>query len=156
MARAIGGGDNVTVENAGTATTYGISGITSYGTGILYDGTLYAGADDQVQLNLAYTGTDEIGGFAASAGTLTGRGNPYVLTMPDQDVTISATEPVANLRGDLNGDGEVDVMDVNILVNIILDKDSADNYPSLTDLNGDNSFDVADVNVLVNFILGKN
>ena len=156
MTRAIAGGDNVTVENAGTPTTYGISGITSYGTGILYNGTLYAGADDQVQLNLAYTGTDEIGGFAASAGTLTGSGNRYLLTMPDQDVTISTTEPVISLRGDINSDGSVDVIDVNILVNIILGKDNAENYAGFTDLSGDDSFDVGDVNTLVNIVLGKN
>ena len=61
--------------------------------------------------------------------------------------------PIA-LRGDINGDNKVDVTDVNLVVNIILGKESKDNYPNAdTDRNG--TVDVTDVNAVVNIILGK-
>lgn len=56
------------------------------------------------------------------------------------------------LPGDLNGDGNVDVSDVNIAINIILGKAE---YQSVADLNGDNTVDVSDVNAIINIILGK-
>lgn len=61
-----------------------------------------------------------------------------------------------NIKGDVNFDGKVDVTDVNILVNIILGKDSADKYDGrayITD--GDTNVDVSDVNEEVNILLGK-
>ena len=83
------------VENAGAATEYNVSGITSYGTGILYDGVLYAGADEEISLNLSGSTN-----YKASAGTLSGSSNPHTLTMPASDVVIYgaaqfATEPSA-------------------------------------------------------------
>ena len=93
QARTISAGKYVTtMENAGTATEYEISGITSYGSGILYDSVLYAGNGDVVSLSLGYTLPEsfEFYGYQASAGTLTGSYNPYTLSMPDADVTITA------------------------------------------------------------------
>ena len=60
------------------------------------------------------------------------------------------------LRGDINGDGQVDVLDVNIAINITLNKDSAANYPGNADVNEDTIMDVADVNAIINIMLGKN
>ena len=88
QAYSISGGDYVTVANAGTATTYDVSGITSYGTGILYGGVLYAGNGDAVSLTLAHQdreGYDFIG-YTATAGNLNGS----TLTMPNGNVTINA------------------------------------------------------------------
>ena len=85
---SITAGANTTVANAGTATTYDVSGITSYGTGILYGGVLYAGNGDAVSLTLAHQeleGYDFIG-YTATAGNLNGS----TLTMPDENVTINA------------------------------------------------------------------
>ena len=89
---SITAGDSyVTVANAGTATTYSVSGITSYGTGILYDNVLYAGNGDVVSLTLS----NSIGGdvpegyqyaYSTNAGTLDGSR----LTMPNADVIVSA------------------------------------------------------------------
>lgn len=61
----------------------------------------------------------------------------------------------SGLRGDINGDGSVDVTDVNIIVNIILGKDNASNYPGNANIDGQGGIDVGDVNVIVNIILGK-
>jgi hypothetical protein len=57
--------------------------------------------------------------------------------------------------GDVDGDGKVDVTDVNIVVNIILGKDNAANYNGRADVNGADGVDVSDVNAIVNIILGK-
>ena len=147
-------GDNVTVDNAGTATEYGVSGITSYGTGILYKDILYAGVDDQVLLDLAYTGTDEISGFTANAGQLTGVQNPYTLTMPDENVTITANVK-QSMPGDVNGDNTVDISDVNAVINIILETKTQDDFPGDADLTGDGVIDVSDVNAIINIILAN-
>ena len=62
----------------------------------------------------------------------------------------------AYLRGDVNGDGMVDVSDVNIVINIMLGKDSADNYDGRAYLTqGDTTVDVSDVNAVINIMLGK-
>ena len=60
-----------------------------------------------------------------------------------------------DLRGDINGDGLVDVADVNELVNIILGKVTTGVDLTVSDLSGDGIVDVADVNELINIILGK-
>ena len=73
----------LTVANAGTVTTYNVSGITSYGTGILYGGVLYGGEDEEVSLNIS--GSSD---YMASAGTLAGSANPYTLTMAAENTSI--------------------------------------------------------------------
>ena len=57
--------------------------------------------------------------------------------------------------GDINGDGTVDAVDVNIAINIVLGKASSSSYPGNADVNGDNSVDVNDVNIVINIMLGK-
>ena len=100
QARSITAGENVTVSHAGEAMTYTVSGITAYKAtgassdsdpfiaGIVYDGVLYAGSNDEVSLTLSHA--ERVGytfsGYTASAGTLVGS----TLTMPDADVTIAA------------------------------------------------------------------
>ena len=63
-----------------------------------------------------------------------------------------AVEPV---KGDLNGDGAVDIAEVNILINLMLGKN--DSYATLetADLTGDGKVDIADVNAVINIMLGK-
>ena len=61
------------------------------------------------------------------------------------------TEP-PTVRGDVNGDGKVDVSDVNVAINIMLGKNEA--IPA-ADVNGDGKVDVSDVNIIINIMLGK-
>ena len=63
--------------------------------------------------------------------------------------------PVPVKKGDVNGDGEVDVTDINILLNIILGKDSASNYGGRADVDGNGDVDVSDANQMTNIMLGK-
>ncbi|MBQ7691269.1 MAG: leucine-rich repeat protein [Muribaculaceae bacterium] len=54
--------------------------------------------------------------------------------------------------GDFNGDGGVDVEDVNVIINLILE---GINVPDNTDLNGDGITDISDLNELINIILAQ-
>ena len=56
-----------------------------------------------------------------------------------------------NLPGDLNGDGEVGIADVNALVDAILAKDG----DGLYDVNGDGEVTIADVTALINLFLSS-
>ncbi len=58
-------------------------------------------------------------------------------------------------KGDVNADGNVDVSDLNIVIDIILAKDDAALYDGRADVNGDSTVDVSDLNKLLNIILGK-
>ena len=98
---SITAGSYVTIENVtAEATEYNVSGITSYDTGIKYNDVFYAGNSDNVSLTLGYTVPRyTVTSYDPSAGTLTGSSNPYSLTMPDDDVTITATVTVDEWEG---------------------------------------------------------
>ncbi|MBR6432201.1 MAG: hypothetical protein IKS64_05045, partial [Muribaculaceae bacterium] len=49
----------------------------------------------------------------------------------------------------------VDVSDVNIVINIMLGKAQASQYPGSADVNNDSKVDVSDVNIIINIMLGK-
>ena len=61
-----------------------------------------------------------------------------------------STEPA--LKGDVNADGKVDVMDVTALINMILKVIPVDQERA--DVNGDGNVNVSDVTYLINIILG--
>lgn len=55
--------------------------------------------------------------------------------------------------GDVNGDGKVDVADVNCAINVILKIQEPELYAGRADVDGDGKVDVADVNAIINIIL---
>lgn len=63
-------------------------------------------------------------------------------------VEEGSTPPV---HGDVTGDGNVDIADVNYVINAMLGKGSTEG----ADLTGDGSVDIADVNEVINAMLGK-
>ena len=67
----------------------------------------------------------------------------------DCELTVS---PLGGVKGDVTGDGVVDVADVNSIINIMLGK--LDKTPS-ADVTGDGVVDVADANTVINLMLGK-
>ena len=58
------------------------------------------------------------------------------------------------IPGDVNLDGNVDIFDANIVINIMLGADDAANYDGRADLSGDGMVDIRDLNSLLNLILG--
>ena len=59
------------------------------------------------------------------------------------------------VTGDVDGNGSVDGTDLNTLINIILGKDSADNYDGRANVDGQGNVDGNDLNALINILLGK-
>ena len=55
----------------------------------------------------------------------------------------------ADIKGDVNGDGEVTISDVNAVIDMIL----TDNVQEIGDVNGDGEVGISDVNALIDIIL---
>ena len=95
---SIKAGKGVSVALAGNVINeYETSGITFYNTGIMCDGKLYAVKDDVVSLTLSHEDQEGYAFLAYEAKdslqntyALNADGDNYTLTMPDDDVTISA------------------------------------------------------------------
>ena len=96
QARTISAGENVASLAISTTptTTYNVSGITLYGDnkGLMIGDVVYAAENDEVDLTLAAPSQPGATvGFVASAGTLDQTDATHAtLTMPNEDVTISA------------------------------------------------------------------
>lgn len=56
------------------------------------------------------------------------------------------------LTGDVTGDGQVDISDVNAVINMMLGKTA---QTPAADVNGDGTVDISDVNAIINIMLGK-
>ena len=62
------------------------------------------------------------------------------------------TPPQPGTRGDLTGEGTVDVDDLNLIINMMLHKA---NETAAADINNDGSVDVDDLNIIINIMLHK-
>lgn len=84
-------------------------------------------------------------------------GEMYYLNNDGQDYRISFTfgGSGSTLTGDVDDSGIVDVDDVNAVINIILDRNSASDFTGVADIDGSGIVDVDDVNAIINIILGK-
>lgn len=67
-------------------------------------------------------------------------------------ITLDAADDEA--IGDVNGDGSVDVTDINILTNVVLGIDDAAKYGNRADVTQDGIVDVSDINAVIGIILG--
>ena len=61
-------------------------------------------------------------------------------------------EIVDYVTGDVTGDGQVDIADVNAVINMMLGKAET---TAAGDVAGDGNIDIADVNAVINIMLGK-
>ena len=58
---------------------------------------------------------------------------------------------MSNLPGDVNGDGEVNVADVNAVINQVL----SGQLSEAGDVNGDGEVNIADINAVIDLILSS-
>ncbi len=65
--------------------------------------------------------------------------------------SINELEPTA-MKGDLNGDGIIDITDVNMAINMVLGKVDK---TTAGDIDGSGDVDITDVNGVINLMLGK-
>ena len=97
--------------------------------------------------------------FNGGKATVTANGQTQTVnlaTMAYMEFSNTQAGGTTYIRGDVNGDGRVDITDVNIVINIMLGKDDGSAYDGrqyLTD--GDTMVDVSDVNAVINIMLGK-
>ena len=68
---------------------------------------------------------------------------------------ISDGDETCALQGDVNNDGNLNVLDVVLTVNYVLCLDGGDCYNSCADMNGDDLLNVLDVVLLVNAVLNS-
>ena len=74
------------------------------------------------------------------------------------DVKITYTDkwPAPAISGDVNGDGEVNIADLNAVINIILAGGTSDaDLFKVADVNGDNEVNISDVNVIIQLIISQ-
>lgn len=93
-------------------------------------------------------------GFVKATGTAMPANKAWI----EYTGTAELVLPIENatLKGDVNGDGEVNVSDVTTLVDYILRKDPSPCVESACDVNEDGNVNVGDVTSLVDIILKKN
>ncbi len=140
--------------------------------GIMHDGTWYAGdvVDPEItkpyeikadwHTNIPVVDAQHAANLKdfiiTTPGTYT-----FILTIGENGITMDVLGfPVEYPRGDVDGDGKVDVSDINAVVNIILGKTTQADYPgnaNIVEEEGDpqGKVDVSDLNAIVNIILGK-
>ncbi|MBR6283988.1 MAG: hypothetical protein IKR25_06820 [Muribaculaceae bacterium] len=77
--------------------------------------------------------------------------NNYVFQLSEFEFVASA----ASVTGDVNGDGVVDVDDLNILINIMIHKNQDPSLETRADVDGSGVVDVDDLNRIINIMVGK-
>ena len=87
----------------------------------------------------------------AGTATITATGMYYPEISSSCSVTVTAALP----KGDVNGDGVIDIADVNCIINVILENAPASNFNGRADVNGDGTIDIADINTVIAIILGN-
>ena len=93
---------------------------------------------------------DEVTRTWQIAGYQEDKPNPFIL---DETLVERAYFYDGFLQGDMNSDGNLDVLDIVALVNMILSEEG--NNP-LGDMNGDGAYNILDVVILANIILSQN
>ncbi|MBR5726549.1 MAG: leucine-rich repeat protein [Muribaculaceae bacterium] len=66
---------------------------------------------------------------------------------------VEAEMPVEHIRGDVNGDNEVNISDVTALINYLLTDDASLIHLDAADANEDGYVNISDVTVLINYLL---
>ena len=91
-----------------------------------------------------------------------GSGESYTFTFNLRNLTFSineyqeppAPDPFALQVGDVNGDGEINIADVNGLIDILLGRFANYDTRHRADPNYDGEINIADVNAIIHYILG--
>ncbi len=78
----------------------------------------------------------------------------YVMSLFLNDMQLYMNRIIENKPGDVDGSGEVDGNDLNMLINILLGKDN-DDHGGRENVDGQGGVDGNDLNALINILLGK-
>ncbi len=69
------------------------------------------------------------------------------------DIALYKQVHTVTIKYDVNGDGVVDISDVNYVINAIFSQEDGRTRGSRADVNGDNIVNIADINAIINWIL---
>lgn len=97
--------------------------------------------------NLDYS---QIKDVMASTAQQVGTGIKWGAGLIDAYAGLKTIVDNYSVKGDVNADGIVDIIDVNVLINIIL---GSSNRTARADLNADGMIDVVDLNILIDLVL---
>lgn len=78
---------------------------------------------------------------------------------PDGEMIIGSCRAYFKVKtdlGDVNGDGQVNITDVTVLINHLLTDDASLIVIEKADINGDGEINITDVTVLISLVLGDN
>ena len=78
-------------------------------------------------------------------------GEQYSLKIPGMELVYANMPQSTTLTGDVNGDGEVGIADINAIIDLIL----SSGFLPAADVNGDGEVNIADINAVIDIILGK-
>ena len=131
-----------------------VSASSTFPTRQTYKGTVTDGSFSSVELqDITGVGRQEDGNTYyvrtrfAYLTVATGSTTQYTDYSPVMTYVYRASQP-----GDVTGDGQVDIADVNAVINIMLGKAES---TTAGDVTGDGGIDIADVNAVINIMLGK-
>lgn len=69
--------------------------------------------------------------------------------------TVKHNDEPQFATGDVNGDGTVDIADINSIISIVLENETNASFGNRGDVNGDSLVDIADINSCISIILAK-
>jgi uncharacterized protein YjdB len=105
--------------------------------------------DNNVIMTQIYNDTHSlnIGAIGEGTVTITARTTDGSNKSASCIVTVGKQE----LPGDVNGDGEVSIADINIMIDLVI----SESYQPEYDLNGDGEVNIADINLIIDLVLKK-
>ena len=77
-------------------------------------------------------------------------GEQYSLKIPGMELVYANMPQNVPLTGDVNGDGEIGIADINAVIDLIL----SSGFLLAADVNGDGEVNIADINAIIDLILG--
>jgi len=95
-------------------------------------------------------GTSSDNAFKLIAGRYT-----IDLVLSTHKFVINKASDSTYATGDVNGDADINIADVNALISIILGNSTESDYAGVADVNGDADINIADVNAVIAIILGN-
>jgi hypothetical protein len=118
-----------------------------------------AGKDHTILLDLAALGgADNLGTFPLTVKSIKftlnkgGETGDHTLAMKSFSCHYAHTSAPQGLTGDVNGDGEVNIADINALIDHILTGTTG----SAADVNADGEVNIADINAVIDLIMNMN
>ena len=78
-----------------------------------------------------------------------------VTSTTNKYTVADVTSQYSFLRGDVNGDGEVNINDVTLLISIVLGYPTDPANLQRGEINGDNEINIGDISMLIDILLGK-